>query len=144
MTDVVLDAIQYVYTDIGKTEVVSVSSTETVVLLTQDSTSVLLESEYGVYTNTPETYSIIQSGAQGPKGAPGDSEENNLYSKRVDFITDTLLYKGEATVGSSEASPVWRIRRITIGNDSDVEEVWANGNADFDKIWANRVSLNYS
>lgn len=72
------------------------------------------------------------------------SEEDMLYSKRIDFITDTLLYKGEALVGSSESSPIWRIRRITIGNDNDVTEVWAEGTANFDKIWANRAALSYS
>lgn len=72
------------------------------------------------------------------------SEEDMLYSKRVDFVTDSVLYKGEALVGSSESSPIWRIRRVTIASDNDVEEVWAAGNANFDKVWTNRAALSYS
>lgn len=144
MTNVVLDKVQYVYTDTVATEVVNTSSIETIVVAPKSTEYVLLESQYGVYVEIPVGYTAIQTGIQGPKGAPGDSEENNLYSKRVDFITDNLLYKGEAPVGSPESSPLWRIRRITIGIDSDVTEVWADGNADFDKVWSDRLSLSYT
>ena len=67
-----------------------------------------------------------------------------VYSKRIDFITDNELYKGEAAVGSAESSSVWRIRKITIAGDSDITEVWASGTSTFDKIWADRATLIYS
>jgi hypothetical protein len=81
---------------------------------------------------------------QGPEGPPGVSEDEAVYAKRVDFITDNLLYRGEAVVGADPADPVWRIRRITIAGDNDVTEEWAGGTALFDKIWDNRASLIYS
>lgn len=77
--------------------------------------------------------------------AGGLSEGDEIvYSKRVDFINDNDLYKGEAAVGSLESNAVWRIRKITLSSDGDVTETWAAGTSDFDKIWANRLSLSYS
>jgi hypothetical protein len=72
------------------------------------------------------------------------TDEEMPYSKRVDFITDNELYKGEAAVGSSEADPLWRIRKLTIGLDSDVTEVWADGNANYDNVWADRLTYTYT
>lgn len=70
--------------------------------------------------------------------------DSKIYTKRVDFINDNLLYKGEAIVGSAILSPVWRIKRITIGNDGDITEEFANGNADFINSWSDRTILGYS
>ena len=66
------------------------------------------------------------------------------YSERVDFITDNLLYRGEALPGSSESDPVWRIREITIGVDNDVTTLYADGDAQFNNSWTDRASLPYS
>ena len=82
--------------------------------------------------------------AAGPQGPPGVVEDDVMYAKRVDFVTDNLIYRGEAPVGSAESAPVWRVRRITFGAlDGDVTEQWAGGDASFDKIWADRLSLTY-
>ena len=68
-----------------------------------------------------------------------------LYSKRIDFITDDELYKGEAPPGSVESDAVWRIRKITIAGDSDVTEIWADGDANFDNKWTERLTpITYS
>lgn len=72
------------------------------------------------------------------------SEEDQVYSKRIDFISDSVLYKGEAAVGSSESSSVWRIRKITIAGDNDISETWANGTANTVHIWANRLTYTYN
>jgi hypothetical protein len=75
---------------------------------------------------------------------PTSSDEEMPYAKRVDFITDDELYKGEAAVGSSESDPVWRIRKLTIGSDSDVTEVWAGGSAQYIHAWSDRLTLTYT
>lgn len=96
-----------------------------------------------VLVEVPSSYVVI-AGSQGPQGAPGlSSEEEAMYSKRIDTISDSELYRGEAVVGSSEASAVWRIRKTTIISD-DITEVWASGNANFDKVWADRLTYIYS
>lgn len=78
------------------------------------------------------------------RGPPGLSEEDTMYSKRVDFITDNLLYRGEAVVGSSESASQWRLRKIVLGVDGDVTEIWASGSALFDKQWSERLTYTYT
>lgn len=77
-------------------------------------------------------------------GSNGTSEEDQVYSKRIDFISDSVLYKGEAAVGSSESSSVWRIRKITIAGDNDISETWADGVATFNKVWTDRLTYTYN
>lgn len=81
---------------------------------------------------------------QMPSGTGSTTEEEMPYSKRIDFINDNLFYKGEAVVGASESDSVWRIRRVTIGSDSDVTELWANGSAQFIHAWSDRLTITYS
>lgn len=86
---------------------------------------------------------VDYTGRQGPPGPA--QEEEQMYSKRVDFVSDTLLYRGEAEPGASDTAPLWRIRRTTFGAvDGDVDERWAGGDALFDKIWADRLTLTYT
>jgi len=88
-----------------------------------------------------QTADIISIAEQGPTGI---SEDELTYAKRVDFINDNLLYKGEATVGSLDANASWRIRKITIASDNDISETWADGVDTFNKVWDNRLSYIYS
>ena len=98
-------------------------------------------------------------GIQGPIGLKGDKgdigdqgepgittilyEEEMPYAKRTDIVNDNLIYKGEANPGTLDSAAGWRIRRLVIGNDGDVTETWADGNANFDNVWNDRVSLSY-
>lgn len=77
-------------------------------------------------------------------GGGTTTDEEMPFSKRIDFITDNLLYRGEAIVGASETDPVWRIRRVTIGSDSDITEVWAGGSSQYIYAWSDRLTLNYT
>lgn len=62
------------------------------------------------------------------------------YSIRMDDGA-TYLYVGKAATGSSTASAVWQIQRIT---QSDATILWADGNGNFDNVWDNHASLSYS
>lgn len=86
---------------------------------------------------------IISEGMQGPAGPASVNEDEVPYSKRIDFLNDGLLYRGEAQPGAIESNPVWRIRRITIGPDGDTLEEWADGDASFSKRWSDRATLSY-
>lgn len=66
------------------------------------------------------------------------------YAQVIDVVSDYLIYKGWAAVGSLTSSPLWRIQKIVIGFDDDVTKTWADGDAEFDNIWDNRLSLTYS
>jgi hypothetical protein len=105
----------------------------------------IIESSGTIVTEKEIISKIIVEGLIGPAGPAGPAgDEEVMYSKRVDFITDSLLYRGEAVPGSAESAAVWRIRRITLGIDNDVEEVWADGTDSFTKIWNNRAGYNYT
>lgn len=112
------------------------TESETTAFVTQETTETVV---VFVDNNT-----VVAAGWQGPPGPAGLAEEDVVYSKRIDFISDDLLYKAEAPVGSSESSPVWRIRRISVGLDGDVTEVWAGGTSNFDKAWSQRLTYSYS
>lgn len=96
---------------------------------------------------------------QGPKGDPGGgsawlailaqsdaagASENVKYSRRIDVISDTVMYKGEATPGTANSAAGWRISRITTNAEGDVTEEWAAGSAEFTQVWDDRLSLSYS
>lgn len=89
---------------------------------------------------------ITDEGRQGP---PGVSEEDMAYAKRLDMVSESVMYKAEAAPGSANSSPAWRIRKITITSDPsgtmvDVEEQWAGGTATFNKVWDDRLTYEYS
>jgi hypothetical protein len=65
------------------------------------------------------------------------------FSVRLDEVSGTLLYVGEAALGASPASPVWRIRKL-VTSGTVLSVLWANGDQSFNNIWDNRASLSYS
>lgn len=75
---------------------------------------------------------------------PVAGEEDMVYSKRIDFVSENILYRGEAQVGASEASAVWRIRKVVLATDGDVAETWAAGTAEFNKAWNLRLTYIYT
>lgn len=94
---------------------------------------------------------------QGPKGDPGGgaawlailSETTNgtddvKYARRIDVVSDTVMYKADALPGSAESAAAWRISRITTNAEGDVTEHWAGGAANFDQVWDDRLTLSYS
>lgn len=63
-------------------------------------------------------------------------------SIRVDDVSTTVTYIGEAPFASDEAAPVWRIKKLeTTGTVMKI--LWADGNANFDNVWSNRLTLSY-
>ena len=69
---------------------------------------------------------------------------DSALSRRVDFVGESLIYRGEAAPGAAEDAPVWRIKRIAFGSDGDVTETWAAGNADYAHAWADRATLEFA
>lgn len=130
------------------TDVNSVNVAETPVEVQVDGQNNTVES-----TTQPKPVTIVipnveiyTAGIQGPPGVPGANgdETEVAYAKRTDFISDLLLYRGEANPGTLDSAASWRIRRLIIGVDNDVTEEWADGNSNFDNVWDDRLSLSYS
>lgn len=89
----------------------------------------------------PAQLQVIAPGAQ---STPATPEEEMVYSKRTDFVSDSLIYRAEAAPGTLDTAPSWRIRQLSIGIDGDVVEKLANGSASFNNAWSDRAALNYS
>ena len=141
-------------TILGVTEEIAVTPTEkeivyavsenqsvTVVDAPESEIFAISESNESLVTETIVEVVVVVAGEQGPPGKP--AEEDMPYAKRTDFVTDSLIYRGEAEVGTADATEGWRIRRITIGVDGDVTEEWAGGSSGFTNAWNNRASLSY-
>lgn len=65
-------------------------------------------------------------------------------AKIYDQVDSTTAYLGDAAVGSSQASAVWRIQKLVFTASGGVTITWANGAATFVNVWNNRASLSYS
>lgn len=66
------------------------------------------------------------------------------YDRRID-VSGSYTYIGEAAPGTSESSALWRIKRVEdINDEGDTDIIWANGSADFDKQWDQRLTYNYT
>jgi hypothetical protein len=62
---------------------------------------------------------------------------------KTDEVSKNLSYIGYALIGTADSSATWKIKRIqTIGSITSVQ--YANGTANFDKIWNNRSTYTYS
>ena len=68
------------------------------------------------------------------------------YDKLVDEVpADNYTYVGEAVPGTTKGQALWRIKRVVEATDDcDLEILWANSSADFDKIWNDRATYTYS
>jgi len=64
------------------------------------------------------------------------------YSLRLETVGD-FDYVGEASVGATTSSSVWRIKRVD-NTSGDIAILWADGDETFDNVWDNRASLSYS
>lgn len=143
MSTVVLEDSDTVVSDVKTAEFILNVMPE-VAVVESETTAFVSQEKVETIVVSVEASTVVVAGHQGPPGPAGQAEEDVVYSKRIDFINDNLLYKGEAVVGSSESNPVWRIRKITVGNDGDVTEVWASGSADFLHAWTARLGYTYS
>lgn len=81
-----------------------------------------------------------------------ESLESVLQRLRIDLeiqydrLVDTdgeYTYIGEATPGSARDAAAWRIKRVyEIGDD--IEIIWADNTADFEKVWDDRATYEYN
>ena len=64
------------------------------------------------------------------------------YDKLIDVDGD-FTYVGEAIPGSDRGTASWRIKRVyEIGDD--IEVIWADNTADFNKVWDDRATYEYN
>jgi hypothetical protein len=66
------------------------------------------------------------------------------YTLLLDEVSATLSYVGEALPGSLPGDPAWRIKKLDEGGTPELQIEWADGTADFDKVWDDRATYTYS
>lgn len=74
--------------------------------------------------------------------ADSDSIETRKMPMKeyLDEVSSTVLYYGEAVIGTATSAAGWRIKRVTqVGGSTLID--WASPN--FDQIWDNRTALSY-
>jgi hypothetical protein len=138
----VISTTDSVVVDSSTTVSIATKETETLVTST-DNTSIITTTDQSILLVETNVPTVVVSGVMGPPGRDGIAEEDMVYAKRIDFLDENTIYRGEAQVGTSEIIPSWRIRLVNIAEDGDVSERWASGNANFDKVWDDRASYTY-
>ncbi|MBF0191986.1 MAG: hypothetical protein HQL99_12730 [Magnetococcales bacterium] len=71
----------------------------------------------------------------------------DLLTSRSSSVTDGTtqsIYLGLAHPGSAESDPVWMIKRIAIQGNGDTVTLFADGQAQFNQVWADRATLVYA
>ena len=76
--------------------------------------------------------------------ATGQLKVNGFAPIRLDVASSTIMYLGEAVVGSLTSDSVWKIQRITSDTTGSLYIEFADGNINYDNVWDNRASLSYS
>lgn len=64
-------------------------------------------------------------------------------SRKLDQVSSTLAYVGEASPGVGESEPKWRIGRLVTDTNGSVELLWAEGHGGFVHAWTDRANLPY-
>lgn len=74
--------------------------------------------------------------------APATPPTTEDLAQRVDdSTTPNTVYIGYAALGSLEADPVWRMKKIDTTSGADT--TWADGDDSYDNIWNDRTTLTY-
>lgn len=61
---------------------------------------------------------------------------------RLDEASASVTYVGKGAIGSADSAAVWQIQKITVSG-TVTSITWADSNANFDNVWADRASLTY-
>lgn len=141
MSAIISEVTDNVVVLVPDSSVISTPDADNIIFNTILTDNITTENTSSIVVEVPIT-SIVAAGQPGPPGA--SSEEETMYAKQTDFVGDDIIYKGEAAVGSLTSAAAWRIRKLILSSDNDVSETWASGNANFDKVWDDRVSLSYT
>ena len=71
---------------------------------------------------------------------------SSAYATRIDDASSVgVTYIGKASPGSSAASAVWQIQMIDENGTPETTVItFADGDAEFNNVWSDRLSLSYS
>jgi len=64
---------------------------------------------------------------------------------KIEYSSGNPIYIGMTEIGNATGDAKWQIKKITYdvdGNPTDIQ--WADGTAEFVKVWDNRATYSYS
>ena len=65
--------------------------------------------------------------------------------QRIDYASATINYYGLAAPGTATNAAAWQIRRETLDSSQRTTQIdFAGGTLDYNQIWDNRASLDFS
>ena len=68
-----------------------------------------------------------------------------MLAERFAFNASNLPeYQGWARIGTGTGTAGWALCKFLYDGTKRIARVWANGDAEFDKIWNNRTGYDYS
>ena len=98
----------------------------------------------GITATTKSNNYEITGSSLGDKRGLDVSVLPTEYKTIVDEASDTVTYVGKAVAGSSTSQAVWNISKFTVSGNTITTKTSADGDFNYDNIWDNRASLNYS
>lgn len=118
-------------------------------VIAQDGAEVVLGDDYAGDLAAADAFEILRhamprlnsSNELVTSGSTGSSSVD--YATNVDDASATVTYVGKALPGSSAASAVWQITRITTSGTVTLT-AYADGDSNFDNVWNNRAALSYT
>lgn len=94
-------------------------------------------------TDNGDIYTKV-SGVWNLQGNVGEVAQTTRSDTIDPTVFPEVTYRGDATPGTATSAAAWRVQRLTLQSDGDVEVLFADGNDSYDNIWDNRLSLSYS
>lgn len=84
---------------------------------------------------------VFDEGASGLRIASGPGAK----SVRLAYDSDgNLIYKGESSPGAGEMDAKWQIQKFEYdANGNLIAILFAEGSAEYNKVWGNRETYNY-
>lgn len=88
---------------------------------------------------------LVVGAAQGPEGIQGPPGSSQPLAKVSEVVSNSVIFRGEATPGSLVSNPVWRIKKITLvlGENPTSKTEWPQGDSGFKFSWDARNTYQY-
>jgi hypothetical protein len=84
-------------------------------------------------------------GSQSSGSGTGGVVTDQVFSVAMAYtVGGDLEYVGQADPGTSQASALWRIKKLVYSSGNVAQVLLADGNDSFDNVWNDRASLSYS
>lgn len=70
--------------------------------------------------------------------------EDAAETLRLEVVSSTIMYKGNASSPSLTSAAVWKLARFTLSSAGGIVIEYAGGVSTYTNVWDNRASASYS